>query len=201
MLYLFTLSIIPFHSGYSRGCRLPFHSGYAYGRRQRTWWLHLVFIEPVCTRSNFYRFSQHAKGLPTGWTPFVFLTAHVLMQFSEVWAKYFRKFLTFKNGRRRQVSDGSDIDYVGNELGNNFGSSSVSISSESNLDERHVVVLVKLFATCLCDRRTMCQYGLEICTTTQTFSVSKAPGLSAISINLSQRPFKEVVKQTRAGNV
>ena len=41
----------------------------------------------------------------------------------------------------------SDIDYIGNELGTNFGSSSVSISSESNLDERHVVVLVKLFTT------------------------------------------------------
>ena len=50
--------------------------------------------------------------------------------------------LTFKNGRRRRVSAGSDIDYIGNELGSNFGSSSVSISSESNLDERHVVVPV-----------------------------------------------------------
>ena len=99
------------------------------------------------------------------------------------------------------MSDGSDIDYTGNEFGSNFESSSVSISSESDLDERHVVVLVKLFATCLCDRRTMCQYGFEICTTTQTFSVSMVPGLSAISINLSQRPFKEFVKQTRAGNV
>ena len=79
--------------------------------------------------------------------PFVFVTAHVLMEFSEVWAEYLRKFLTFKNGRRQRVSDGSDIDYVGNELGSNFGSSSISISSESNLDERHVVVLVKLFAT------------------------------------------------------
>ena len=27
----------PFHSGYSRGCRLPFHSGYDCRRRQRTW--------------------------------------------------------------------------------------------------------------------------------------------------------------------
>ena len=34
-----------------------------------------------------------------------------------------------------------------------------------------------------------------------TFSVSKAPVLSAISINLPQRPFKEIVKQTQAGNV
>ena len=123
------------------------------------------------------------------------------MEFREVLAEYLRKCLTFKNGRQRQVSDGSDIDYVGNELWNYFGSSSVSISSQSNLDERHVVMLVKLFATCLCDRRTMCQYGFAICTTTQTFSVSKNPGLSAISINLSQRPFKEFVNQTRAGNV
>ena len=45
------------------------------------------------------------------------------------------------------MSDGSDIDYTGNEFGSNFESSSVSISSESDLDERHVVVLVKLFAT------------------------------------------------------
>ena len=45
------------------------------------------------------------------------------------------------------MSDGSDIDYMGNEFGSNFESSSVSISSESDLDERHVVVLVKLFAT------------------------------------------------------
>ena len=29
--------INPFHSGYSRGCRLPFHSGYDCRRRQRTW--------------------------------------------------------------------------------------------------------------------------------------------------------------------
>ena len=43
----------------------------------------------------------------------------------------------------------------------------------------------------------MCQYGFEICSVTQTFSVSKAPGLSAISLNLSQRHFKEFVKQTR----
>ena len=47
----------------------------------------------------------------------------------------------------------------------------------------------------------MCQCGFEICSATQTFSVSKAPGLSAISLNLSQRYFKEFVKQTRAGNV
>ena len=52
------------------------------------------------------------------------------------------------------MSHGSDIDYTGNEFGSNFESSSVSISSESDLDERHVVVLVKLFATCLCNRRT-----------------------------------------------
>ena len=99
------------------------------------------------------------------------------------------------------MSDGSDIDYMGNEFGSNFESSSVSISSESDLDERHVVVLVKLFAICLCNRRTMCKYGFKICTTTQTFSVSMVPGLSAISINLSPWPFKEFVKQTRAGNV
>ena len=67
----------PFHSGYSRGCRLPFHSGYDCRRRQRTWWLHLVFIEPGCTRSIFYRFSHDAKGLATGWTPFVLVTAHL----------------------------------------------------------------------------------------------------------------------------
>ena len=36
------------------------------------------------------------------------------------------------------MSDGSDIDYMGNEFGSNFESSSVSISSESDLDERHV---------------------------------------------------------------
>ena len=47
----------------------------------------------------------------------------------------------------------------------------------------------------------MCQYGFEICSATQAFSVSKAPGLSAISLNLSQRYFKEFVRQTRAGNV
>ena len=47
------------------------------------------------------------------------------------------------------MSDGSDIDYMGNEFGSNFESSSVSISSESDLDERHVVVLVKLFGICL----------------------------------------------------
>ena len=29
----------------------------------------------------------------------------------------------------------------------------------------------------------MCQYGFEICSATQTFPVSKAPGLSAISLN------------------
>ena len=47
----------------------------------------------------------------------------------------------------------------------------------------------------------MCQCGFEICSATQTFSVSKAPGLSAISLNLSQRYFKEFVKQTGTGNV
>ena len=35
----------------------------------------------------------------------------------------------------------------------------------------------------------------------KTFPVSKAPGLSAISLKLSQRYFKEFVKQTRVGNV
>ena len=44
----------------------------------------------------------------------------------------------------------------------------------------------------------MCQCGFEICSATQIFSVSKAPGLSAISLNFSQRYFKEFVKQTRA---
>ena len=71
-------------------------------------------------------------------------------EFSEVWVDYLRKCLAFKNGRRRQVRAGSNIDYIGNELGSNFGSSSVSISSESNLDERQVVVLVlvvKLFTS------------------------------------------------------
>ena len=47
----------------------------------------------------------------------------------------------------------------------------------------------------------MCQCGFEICSATQTFSVFKAPGLSAISLNLSQRYFKEFVKQTGTGNV
>ena len=37
----------------------------------------------------------------------------------------------------------SDMDYIGNELRSNLGSSSVNISSESNLEERHVVVNVK----------------------------------------------------------
>ena len=46
-----------------------------------------------------------------------------------------------------------------------------------------------------CDRRTMCQCGFEICSATQTFSVSMAPGLSVISLNLLQRYFKEFVKQ------
>ena len=46
-----------------RGRSLPFHSGHACRRSQRTWWLHLVFIETVCTRCNFYRFPHNAKGL------------------------------------------------------------------------------------------------------------------------------------------
>ena len=47
----------------------------------------------------------------------------------------------------------------------------------------------------------MCQCGFEICSTTQTFSVSKAPGLSAISLNLSQRYFEEFVNKPGPGNV
>ena len=37
------------------------------------------------------------------------------------------------------VSDGSDIDYDDSEIGSNTGSSSGSISSESDLDERRAV--------------------------------------------------------------
>ena len=69
----------PFHSGYSRRCRLPFHSGYSSGRRQRTWWLYLVFIGTVSTRCNFYRFSQHAKWFNTRMDAIAFfLWAHLL---------------------------------------------------------------------------------------------------------------------------
>ena len=67
------LYINPFHSEYARGRSLPFHSGYACRRSQRTWWLHLVFIETVCTRSNFYRFPHNAKGLHFRLAPFVFV--------------------------------------------------------------------------------------------------------------------------------
>ena len=63
----------PFHSGYAFARISPFPSGYACRRSQRTWWLHLVFIETVCTRSNFYHFPHNAKGLHFRLAPFVFV--------------------------------------------------------------------------------------------------------------------------------
>ena len=181
------------------GGSLPFHSGYACRHSPHTWWLHLVFVEPVCTRSNFYRFSHNAKGLHYRMDAIcIFDSTCFDWVHSDVWVEYLRKFLTFKNGGRRRVSDGSDIEYIGNELGSNFGSSSVSVPSESNLDERHGVVLVKLWQ-CVCDRRTMLSIWVR-----NLFGDSNFLGFqgSWVEHDFSQlEPFKEFVKQTRAVNV